>query len=89
MGSDIVVGTPAKLGDLYTNNTINISGLQILCVIGADTIFKVKEISQIERFLNAVPNSQLVLSAKKMHERLTRYEDEFMKSAWVLNAKDF
>lgn len=89
MGSDIVVGTPSKLGELYTNNTLNISGLKILSILEADAIFKVKEISQIERFLNAVPDTQIILSATKMHERIMRYEEEFMKSAWIINAEDY
>src|ERR1700752_1605008 len=58
MGSDVVIGTPRRLFDLYLKQNLNLNKLKFFIIDDAELMIKHQYQSQIERLLQSLPKCQ-------------------------------
>jgi len=58
MGSDVVIGTPRRLFDLYLKQNLNLNKLKFFVLDDAELMIKHQYQSQIERLLQSLPKCQ-------------------------------
>lgn len=58
MGSDVVIGTPKRLFELYLKQNLNLNKLKFFIIDDAELMIKHQYQSQIERLLQSLPKCQ-------------------------------
>ncbi len=87
-GTDIVIGTVKRLNELYSNSGLNLNDLQMILIDNADTTIKIELQAQIDRLTEIMPNVQKIIFAKKMNERIERYEEKYMAKPNIIKSND-
>ncbi|MDX6183274.1 DEAD/DEAH box helicase [Flavobacterium sp. Fl-77] len=69
-GVDVLIGTPNKLGDMFTTAGYNVNRLKILILDDADPILKLRHETKIMRISNSITKTQRIIFAEKLTERI-------------------
>lgn len=83
-GSDVVIGTPKRLNELYSFSGLNLNDLQMVVVDDANLTIKIELVGQIDRLTEIIPSVQKILAAPKMNERVERYAEFHMPKPIVI-----
>jgi ATP-dependent RNA helicase RhlE len=78
MGSDVVIGTPKRLNQIYSLYALNLGVVKIFAIDDADLVIKSLNYPQIDRLSESLPKAQRVVFACQQTEWVGRYADEFM-----------
>lgn len=84
-GSDVVIGTASRFGELYTKNIINLAGLRMFAIDDADMIIRQDELSQIFRISETSDRLQVLLFANKNSSYFERYIEQYVKTREVIS----
>jgi len=84
-GSDIVIGTPAKIGEFYSTNVLNLTALKMLIFDDIDKINKQSDSSQLGRISTAVENAQKLIFTEKIDIKTERLIETHFKSPWIFD----
>jgi superfamily II DNA/RNA helicase len=76
-GSDIIIGTPKRLGELYSNNGLNLNDLQYFIVDDASECMKTENFNALDRLFEIMPNVQHAALSHTYNENLERYIEKF------------
>ncbi|MBP4138268.1 DEAD/DEAH box helicase [Flavobacterium geliluteum] len=69
-GVDVLIGTPNKLGDMFTTAGYNVNRLKMLILDDADPILKLRHETKIMRISNSITKTQRIIFAEKLTERI-------------------
>ncbi len=83
-GSDIIIGTAKRLGELYSNNGLNLNDLQIIVVDDAQESLKTELTAPIDRLFDIMPKAQHIILSEIYNDRLERYEDKYFSASNLL-----
>lgn len=81
-GSDIVVGTPSKIGEFYSTNVLNVTALKILAFNNISQANKISENSQLERISMALDNTQKIMFDSKLDMKTENLIGNYFKSPY-------
>lgn len=88
MGSDVVIGTPKRLNQLYSLYALNLASIKIFAIDDAELVIKNINYPQIDRLSESMPKAQKVVFASELTEWLERFSNEFMNTDEVIEIEE-
>ncbi len=88
MGSDVVIGTPKRLNQLYSLYALNLASIKIFAIDDAESVIKNINYPQIDRLSESMPKAQKVVFASELTEWLERFSNEFMNTHEVIEIEE-
>jgi ATP-dependent RNA helicase RhlE len=80
-GTDIIVATPGRLLDHMEQRTVDLSGIQILCLDEADRMLDMGFLPPLRRILKVLPRErQTLLFSATISEEVVRLSSDFMRT---------
>lgn len=87
-GTEIIVGTPKRLHDLYIQNGFNVSKLKMFIIDDALEIMKANHKMRISRLADSLPKCQHLLFSYSFNDsRIEEYMEEFIPVIHHLEAE--
>lgn len=78
-GTEIIIGTPKRLHDIYIQNGFNISLLKLFVIHNADVVLGGRYFGQMKRLAESLPKCQQILTGVNLnHARVQEYIEEFI-----------
>lgn len=76
-GTEIIVGTPRRLYEMYIQNGFNVSKMKMFVLDDSEELMKGNMKTQIERILESLPKCQFILTTTSLKDKkLESYLDE-------------
>ncbi len=69
-GIDVLIGTPNKLGEMFTTAGYNVNRLKMLILDDADPILKLRHETKIMRISNSINKTQRIIFSEEFTERI-------------------
>ena len=69
-GIDVLIGTPNKLGEMFTTAGFNINRLRMFILDDADPILKLRHETKIMRISNSITKTQRIIFSDVYTERI-------------------
>ena len=88
MGSDVVIGTPKRMNQIYSLYALNLGVVKIFAIDDANLVIKSLNYPQIDRLSESLPKIQRVVFATQITEWIERYAEEFMNIKEVIEVED-
>lgn len=88
MGTDVVIGTPKRLNQIYSLYALNLGVVKIFAIDDAELVIKSINYPQIDRLSESLPKAQRLVFATQMTEWIDRYAAEFMNVQEVIEIED-
>ena len=88
MGSDVVIGTPKRLNQVYSLYALNLGVVKIFAIDDAEQVIKSLNYTQIDRLSESLPKVQRVIFAHQTTEWIERYAEEFMNVQEVIEIEE-
>lgn len=77
-GSDVVIGSAARLNELYSNSGLNLNDLKMFITDDAEEVFRHSTVTQMDRLGSCIPKCQHVLFTNQLTGSIERFADEYM-----------
>lgn len=77
-GSDIVIGTPDSLNELYSFSGLNLNDLKILVLDDADEVLRRDAIAKVDRLSETISKVQRLLFCSETTDSIWRFAEEYM-----------
>jgi ATP-dependent RNA helicase RhlE len=88
-GTDIIVATPGRLLDHMEQRTVDLSGVQILCLDEADRMLDMGFLPPLRRILKVLPRErQTLLFSATISEEVARLAADFTRSPQRVDVSD-
>lgn len=84
LGTDVVIATPKRFGELYYTNGVNINKLKLFILDDAHQLIKDGHGSLIKRLGDSLPKCQRLVFAQELSDKLKRATEEMMGFAQVI-----
>jgi superfamily II DNA/RNA helicase len=78
MGSDVVIGTPKRLNQLYSVYALNLTMTKIFAIDDAEEVIKSVNYPQFDRLSESMPRAQKLIFASHVTDWIDRFANEFM-----------
>jgi superfamily II DNA/RNA helicase len=69
-GIDVLIGTPNKLGEMFTTAGYNVNRLKMFILDDADPILKLRHETKIMRISNSINKTQRIIFSEEFTERI-------------------
>ena len=69
-GIDVLIGTPNRLGDMFTTAGYNVNRLKMFILDDADSILKLRHETKIMRISNSITRTQRLIFSEQLTERI-------------------
>lgn len=69
-GIDVLIGTPNRLGDMFTTAGYNVNRLKMFILDDADAILKLRHETKIMRISNSIARTQRLIFSEQLTERI-------------------
>lgn len=77
-GIDVLIGTPNKLGEMFTTAGYNVNRLKMFILDDADPIFKLRHETKIMRISNSINKTQRIIFSEEFTERIEILADKML-----------
>lgn len=77
-GIDVLIGTPNKLGDMFTTAGYNVNRLKMFILDDADPILKLRHETKIMRISNSINKVQRIIFSEEFTERVEILADKML-----------
>ncbi len=74
----MVIGSPKKLNELYSNNGLNLNGLETFIIDDAQAIMRNTGTALIHRLGDTVAGKQQLVFSSKKTEAIERYAEKYL-----------
>lgn len=88
MGSDVVIGTPKRLNQIYSLYALNLGVVKIFAIDDAELVIKSINYPQIDRLSESLPKAQRIVFASQLTEWIERFAEEFMNIQEVIEIEE-
>lgn len=88
IGCDIVIGTVARLQEIYFNNGLNLNKIKYFVVDEAHLITHITQPKYDRMFLSAPKKCQHIICADKFTDRIDRMSEEPMPAAMIIDMEE-
>jgi len=87
-GTEIIVGTPRRLNELYIQNGYNVSKIKLFILDDATELVKGQSKTQIERLVESLPKCQHILTTNNTNDkRLEDYLENIVQHFSLIEAE--
>lgn len=77
-GIDVLIGTPNKLGEMFTTAGYNVNRLRIFILDDADPILRLRHETKIMRISNSITKTQRIIFSEVFSERIGILADKML-----------
>lgn len=77
-GVDVLIGTPYKLGEMFTTAGYNVNRLKMFILDDADPILKLRHETKIMRISNSITKTQRIIFSEVFTERIEILADKML-----------
>jgi ATP-dependent RNA helicase RhlE len=77
-GIDVLIGTPNKLGEMFTTAGYNVNRLKMFVLDDADPILRLRHETKIMRISNSITKTQRIIFADNLTERIEILADKML-----------
>ena len=77
-GVDVLIGTPNKLGEMFTTAGYNVNRLKMFILDDADPILKLRHETKIMRISNSITKTQRIIFSEVFTERIEILADKML-----------
>lgn len=77
-GIDVLIGTPNKLGEMFTTAGYNVNRLRMFILDDADPILKLRHETKIMRISNSITKTQRIIFSEVFSERIEILADKML-----------
>lgn len=77
-GIDVLIGTPNKLGEMFTTAGYNVNRLKMFILDDADPILKLRHETKIMRISNSINKTQRIIFSEEYTERIEILADKML-----------
>ena len=77
-GIDVLIGTPNKLGEMFTTAGYNVNRLRMFILDDADPILKLRHDTKIMRISNSITKTQRIIFSEVFSERIGILADKML-----------
>lgn len=88
MGSDVVIGTPNRLGELYAENVLNLSALKFFVIDNAEQYIRQDANDNISRLSESAMKAKFVLISDAFTPRVDRFIERFMNDETIVEQEE-
>ena len=78
LGIDVIVGTPARLNDMFSTAGFDVNQLKMFIIDDANQILKLRHDTKIMRISNAITKTQRIFFTDEITERVETLADKIM-----------
>jgi superfamily II DNA/RNA helicase len=68
-GVDVLIGTPNKLGEMFTTAGFNVNRLKMFIIDDADSILKLRHETKLMRMSNSINKTQRIIFSERLTGR--------------------
>lgn len=87
MGSDVVIGTPKRMNEIYSLYALNLTMVKMFVVDDADRLIKSFNYPQIDRLSESLTKVQRVVFTTELTDWINRFAEEYMNIPEVTEVK--
>lgn len=88
-GIDVLIGTPAKLNDMFSTAGYNVNRLRMLVVDDADAILKQRHETKIMRISDSIAKTQRIIFSEAYTERIEILADKMLVEPFEFDFNEF
>jgi ATP-dependent RNA helicase RhlE len=87
-GIDVLIGTPNKLGEMFTTAGFNINRLRMFILDDADSILKLRHETKIMRISNSIAKTQRIIFSEQLTERIEILAEKMLLEPYLFEIED-
>lgn len=87
MGSDVVIGTPKRMNQIYSLYALNLTATKIFVIDDAGELIKSFNYPQIDRLSESLPKVQRVVFTTQITEWIERFASQYMNIQEVIEVE--
>ncbi len=84
-GIDVLIGTPAKLSDMFTTAGHNVNRLKMFILDDADPILKLRHETKIMRISDSIAKTQRIIFTDQLTDRIEILADKMLLEPYVFD----
>ena len=87
-GIDVLIGTPNKLGEMFTTAGYNVNRLKMFILDDADPILKLRHETKIMRISNSINKTQRIIFSEQLTERIEILADKMLVEPYLFEIEE-
>ena len=87
-GIDVLIGTPNKLGEMFTTAGYNVNRLKMFILDDADPILKLRYETKIMRISNSINKTQRIIFSEEFTERIEILAEKMLVEPFEFNFEE-
>ena len=87
-GIDVLIGTPAKLNDMFSTAGYNVNRLKMFIIDDADAILKLRHETKIMRISNSIARTQRVIFSEVLSDRIDILAEKMMEEPFLFEIEE-
>jgi len=87
-GIDVLIGTPNKLGEMFTTAGYNVNRLKMFILDDADPILKLRHETKIMRISNSIAKTQRIIFSSQLTERIEILADKMLVEPYLFEIEE-
>lgn len=88
MGSDVVIGTPKRLFDLYLKQNLNLNQLKMFVIDDAELMVKYQYQSQIDRMIQSLPRCQRLVFTNDYNSKVETLFSKMLVNPAIIEVEE-
>jgi superfamily II DNA/RNA helicase len=87
-GIDVLVGTPAKLNDMFSTAGYNVNRLKMFIIDDADAVLKLRHETKIMRISNSIARTQRIIFSEALSDRIDSLAEKMMEEPFLFEIEE-
>jgi superfamily II DNA/RNA helicase len=87
-GVDVLIGTPNKLGEMFTTAGFNVNRLKMFIIDDADSILKLRHETKLMRMSNSINKTQRIIFSERLTGRIESLVDKMMVEPYLFEIEE-
>jgi ATP-dependent RNA helicase RhlE len=87
-GIDVLIGTPNRLGDMFTTAGYNVNRLKMFILDDADAILKLRNETKIMRISNSITRTQRLIFSEQLTERIEILAEKMLLEPFLFEIEE-
>ena len=87
-GIDVLIGTPNRLGDMFTTAGYNVNRLKMFIIDDTDAILKLRHETKIMRISNSITRTQRLIFSEQLTERIEILAEKMLLEPFLFKIEE-
>ena len=87
-GIDVLIGTPNRLGDMFTTAGYNVNRLKMFIIDDTDAILKLRHETKIMRISNSITRTQRLIFSEQLTERIEILAEKMLLEPFLFEIEE-